>query len=214
MIYRLNWIFSKGVWSGVCTQHVWADGDDWLNPVPTPQQVADEVSGHLTTEFRAMLANTYTLERLDVVTVTDPGDPGQVPQQGSHAINSSGSRSPTNDDLPPRIGGLQKWQTGLGGKNFKGRMYTPPIESTTELDHDLIKNLGPYADAMGAFGAKVVLANLSGGGGWSTLWTDTWHGFFVVYSPTRHKANVEPFYAKITGSSSTRRPAYLSSRDS
>lgn len=213
MIYRVNWISTKGTLEVVNTQHVFADGDAWLDPDPTPQEVADEIYANIGLHYRNMLDDSYTLDRLDVTTVTDPNQPDQVPLSGSHAVGVAGNRASTNEDLPPRIGGLITWRTGLGGRNFRGRMFCPPLESSAEVEADLIKSGQAYSNAINNFAAAVQVGNLSSGSGWSTAWIDTWHGKFVVYSPTRHKLGLSPIYAVITAGTFNRRFAYLSSRD-
>lgn len=214
MIYRINFVSFKDRLEVVNTLHVWADGDFVSNPDPSAQQVADEVSGHLNLQYRGMLGAEYTLDRIDCVTVTDPNQPSQVPSAGSHSVQSPGLHAGSNVDLPPRIGGMVQWRTGNVGRSFTGRFFCPPLENSTEIAADLITAGGAYSTAVNLFTGTVLDGSLSGGGSWGSLWTDTWHGYFGVYSPTRHKRGEAPFLSRITGATYKRHLAYLSSRDS
>lgn len=213
MLFRLNWIYTKGTIECVTTLHVQADGDDFNDPNPSPQEVADEVFGNLNLHFRNVLHDSWVLQELSCTTVTDPNNPDQVPVQGTHVSGAPGNASAASEDLPPRICGMIGWRTGLGGRSFRGRSFMPPLEDSAQVTDDLITNNAAYDNAIENYATNVQVANLSGGGGWTTGWTDTWHGKFVVYSPTRHKLGLDPFMAPITGFRWDRKLAYLSSRD-
>lgn len=214
VLFRVEFISHAGTLQVVNTLHVLANGDPWTHGGdPTPTQVADEINTKMQALYLNMLTPAYTFDRIHVVQVPNPNDPSQVPTAGEHNENLAGARTVGDSDLPPRIGGLLTFRTGLVGRGFRGRMFCPPLEKKAAIVADLIAPADDYTVAMNAFGAKVVDANLASGSTWSTLWTDTWHGKFVTYSPTRHKQGNTPFTADITSYTNTRRLAYLSSRD-
>jgi hypothetical protein len=208
VLFRVNFLYHLGTLRCVNTLHVATTGG-----APSPQNVADEINTHLQATFRNLLATTYTWDSIDVQTVTDPNNPAEVPVGYSKPIALAGARVVSNSDLPPRICGMATWRTGAVGRSFRGRFFGPPLESTTQVVGDVITAAGTYTPALNAFAARVVEANLASGSTWSSLWLDTWHGKFVVYSPTRHRQALDPYYRDITSYSNTTRLAYLSSRD-
>lgn len=213
MIYRVTFVSHTGALEIATVLHVEATGDDWLTPTPTPQQVADQVNTKMQAPYRNLLTTAYTFDRIDASTVTDPADPNQVPLHATHVVNAVGTRAPADSDLPPRICGMLRLNTALGGRSFRGRMFGPPLEGKAAIVSDLISATNDYTLAMNAFGDMIADANLAAGSSWGTLWSDTWHGRFVVYSPTRHRQGATPHAADVTSYTNTRRLAYLSSRD-
>lgn len=200
MLYRINFISHKGSLQVVNTLHMvtadvaWWEAFDTDNPDPV--DVANEVDAQLTTLYRAMLRSTYTLDRISVVTVGQPGNAAQVPSAGEKAIGALGTRSGTGEDLPPQMCGLIGLRTSHAGRSFRGRMFCPPAESVPEVGSDQWVLAGNYGVAINAFRAKLD-DNVGGGTSWSTLWQSTWNARFVVYSPTRHQRNQTPFYTPI-----------------
>lgn len=211
-IYRVSFRSHLGTLEVVNTLHLHTNPDIGF-PDPTPTAVAAEVNTELQAAYRNLLGTTYTFDSIDVVTVPDPNNPSEVPVAGTYGLGIAGARTLADSDLPPRICGMLAWRTGLVGRSFRGRFFGPPLEASTAIVADLISAANAYTTAMNAFGQKVADANLAAGSSWSTLWQDTWHGRFVVYSPTRRRQGFSPAWADITAYTNSRRVAYLSSRD-
>lgn len=211
MFYRHNFLWSSTVLSGVCTLHsadlVAYDPDMTMELGIQNGAVATE----LATPFRALMTTGYTLGEIVTTTVTNPNDLDEVPQQVSTAVGLAGTRASANLDLPPRVCGLIGWKTNLTGRSFRGRMYTPPIESTSELSANLLTVAGVHVQ-MTAFANRVLDGNRIGpGADYGGAW-DAGASTFGVYSPTRH-AQLLLAYTIINGWTLTRKPSYLSSRD-
>lgn len=212
-LYRVTFVSTKGTLEVVNTFHV-AASPVGTNDPPTPAVLANEISGQLSAIYREMLTPSYTLDRIDAITVTDPNDPTQVPVGGTKSVQGAGARAVGDEDLPPRIGGLISWRSAFVGKSFRGRTFLPPVEKRVALSNDLIADGDGYSTAARGFANKIMDANLASGSGWASVWTDTWHGKFVIYSPTRHKHGTAPWWVDITGYRYDRKLAYLRSRDS
>lgn len=214
MIYRVNFVSRIGA-AGidlVNTFHVWADGDVWSVPDPSCAQVAAEVNTELQAAYRNMLGTNATLDRISVSTVTDPSDPSQVPSMADYALGLAGARTLADDDLPPGLCPRITWRTSSSARSFRGRSFLPPVETTTAMVDDQLSAANAYTTAIGVFGDKIVSANLASGSTWSSLWTDDWHGKFVVYSPTRHAQGLDPYYLDITSYTIRRNVYELRSR--
>ena len=104
------------------TLHAVVEGDGIL-PDPSPQAVADEVKANLAGDYRAILGENWSLDSIDVHTVTDPNEPDEVPSAGSAPVGLTGTRTLSNVHVPPRIGGLIVWKTGNVGRSFRGRFF-------------------------------------------------------------------------------------------
>lgn len=215
MLYRVNFISSKGTLSAVNTMHVITSNTAWASPFdsgnPTPQALADEINTQLNTVYRAMMGVNWNLERITAVTVPDPNDPTQVPSAGEHAVGVAGSRSVADDELPSQACGLLSLRTAFAGRSFRGRMFLPPIESSNALTDKFINSGHAYTVAVNAFKTKLD-DHFTGGGTWSSLWLATWEARIVVYSPTRHKRGDEPFFAPVTTTRYDRSVHWLRSR--
>lgn len=200
-LYRVNFVSKLGTIDIVNVLHVVTESDvAWplTPPNPSPAEVAAEVNSKVQAPYRSMLGANATLERISVSTVPKPGDPSQVPTVGEYAVGVAGARAVADPDLPPALCGHITWRTASAGKSFRGRSFCPPIEQKGEIEDNLLTTGGDYFLAMTFFADTIEDANLDSGSTWSSLWRDTWHGRFVVYSPTRHAADESPWTSDIT----------------
>lgn len=215
MLYRVNFVARVGTVDIVNTFHVVTANRFW-GPFapgdPSPTELADEIHTRLTSKWLAIAGTNLTLDRISVMTVTDPNDPAEVPEGGEHTVNLPGTRTVTSPDLPTPICGRVTWTTGFAGRSFRGRSFMPPIEVPGVFVADVIPATSSYRTAIVAFCDEVKNANLSSGGGWTTLWRDTYDGKFVVYSPTRAKLLLDPWASDITGYTVRPDASFLRSR--
>jgi hypothetical protein len=215
VIYKASFIASKLGKTSVCTMHLRSADVDWWETFDTDNPDPLDVANELDTQFRTLWLNllhtSWTFDRIAVTTVTQPGNPGQVPRAAEKAIGVAGARPGSNTDLPDPMCGLLSIKTGLAGRSFRGRMFLPPIEVSGEVIGDLLSSAGNYSTAVAAFQTK--LTNSFGGGStFSTLWQDTWHMRIGIYSPTRHRQGFNPWFSNATSTRYDRSVHWLRSR--
>jgi hypothetical protein len=193
--------------------HVVAKDDpSWeFAPDPNAQAIADEIDTQLTSLYRAMLANTYTLASIDVLTVTDPNQPAQVPSGYTKPKNLAGTLIPVDDELPQQVCALMHLKTATRGRSARGWLFAPPAEQKDLVNNDLFGDPSNYLNAINAFCTKLN-AHFGGGSTWSSAWTDTWHGRFVIYSRRRHKLALTPYTFPVVSASTDRTVHWLRSR--
>jgi hypothetical protein len=188
---------------------------EWLIPggdAPTAQDIADEIDTHLTTKYRAMLADSATLHDITVQDEVDPANPGRAREAFVKTVELAGSRSVSFENAPPALCAVATLTTANMGRSFRGRFFAPPLMNNSDITGGVIDNTSAYLVAIRAF-ADELLQEDGGGSAWTTLWEDTWHMRFGVYSRRRRALDFTPFFAPYTGFRVNGKPHWLRSRE-
>lgn len=213
MLFRLTFVTNSAYGGYDNTLHfvtkdsLWTNGDD----SDDPEAVLDELDAALTTKYKAMIPTAHTLLRLSCTQVKDPNNPAQVPVIAELTKNEAGTRTYVDQDLPPQLCARIKLTTGKAGRNFRGRFFCPPLTDSSLILSGAIKTTGNFMTAANAFRAQLTDTTVVTGG-WRTLWITTWSGKFVIYSRTRHRAQLSPTYEQVTGTAIPTDPSWIRSR--
>lgn len=212
VLFRVNFISHLSTLQVVNVLHAQTNNDLWSpGGSDTPQAVVNEIASALAASYRAILPTTYTFDRIDCVEVPNPNDPTQVPRAATSLQNVAGTRVVSNSDLPAPVCAVLKLKTGSVGRSFRGHLFMPPCESSSQIANDVFTGAGTYIPPIDAFAAKLN-DSFSGGASWATLWLTTWDAKLVVYSPTRHRQGVNPVTSEIVAASTDRTVHWLRSR--
>lgn len=214
-LYRCAFRYHEGGREMVNTFHLGVQLEDlvtWgFTGAPSPEEVADEVSSHLTTKFRAILTTGAVLHDLTVMDEQDPLDPGAAREGHVKSLELAGTRAESNRDQPLEMCGVATLRTGKIGRSFRGRMFLPPVVSESAVTTTTFTTAGDYWLACIAF-LNDFIPSFGGGSVWSTLFIDSWHASPVVYSRTR-RARGEDQWANVVDSFRLNRaPHWLRSR--
>lgn len=216
-LYRCTYGYnSQGGGACALTFHVAAHSDtpSWVpggDPDPGPQDVFDEIDTHLTTKFRAMLAVVDGNPELKVEDAWDPLNPDSPREMYGAIINSPGTRTVTNQDVPTPEAAIVALRTDKIGRSFRGRFWAPPVYDESQITAKTWLTTGSYYLAVKAF-ADELGKSFGGGSSWSTLWQDTWHAKVVVYSRIRRARDLSPFVEPVTSASVRSEPHWLRRR--
>jgi hypothetical protein len=216
-IYRVAFRSSENEVDVVNVFHVGAhmDAPDWTRPhpaSPSPADVAGEIESHLVTKYRAMLADSATLHDITVQDEVDPANPGDAREAHVTTVELAGTRSVSFENAPPAICAVATLTTANIGRSFRGRFFAPPLMNNSDLTNGVIDDTSAYLVAIRAF-ADELRQELGGGSAWTSLWMDTWHMQFGVYSRTRRAHDFSPYFSRITGFNVKRTPHWLRSRE-
>lgn len=168
--------------------------------------VADALTDVLVTPYRACMTAAYTLLSLSATEVLPPGST-DVPDTSGNTIALAGTQTTTGDQLPVPTCLLATIYSSAAIRSGHGRIYLPGGVAASSLNAS-----GRWDPASGTWtAAGTFLTALIAGHGW-TAWLGSETIKAVVYSRTRHAANLSPYY--FDASTYTRRdaPHWLRSR--
>lgn len=173
---------------------------DTLTTPPDYNGIVTDVDAWLTTLYKATVdANTV----LHSLTVTEETFPGSIPGQGFKSLEVQGSRSTTDNLCSPALCALLHFATATPKKYSRGRMFMPPVVSSTALGaNGSFNQSSSYITAIKAFATAFLAGHTAG----STSYAP------VVFSRTRVAQGLTPFAFPILNSRVQTNQYFLRSR--
>lgn len=174
----------------VNTLHYRIEGDSAF-PTHEPEipSVLSKLSEHLTTEYRGCLDTGRTLNTIRGRTEVETWN-GEVARVGEVTVGLAGLLSHGDGTVPDPACGVIDLRSGVASRSGRGWIMVPGSRASTALS-SLGKWAvgGTYVNAMNALAAVLDDKVQETFGG-----VNSWHATPVIYSRTRRKAALEPFY--------------------
>ena len=190
----------------VNTFHIKADPGA-LSSEATAHAVADGVDSWLTTLYRAVAPDNFTVNSLAVRQEVAPGS-GDVPSEWSKTIGTAGTRASSGWTLPVPMCMLVSVKTNAAVRSGHGRMFMPPgLVPGALLAGGLWSLTLTYGTAVSAFFDALLAGHDIG-----TEGIDASHLSYVIYSRTRRQAGLSQYYFDVTSYVRRAAPHWLRSR--